>query len=262
MRLLAETSFYTREPTQAPISGFEFSFPYRQFETPKCDPSGYVKNNTTQQLGFTARLMLDTGPDTQSDTDPDSSLGAGLHESASLQAAAAFLVDATYGAVTAATLVQMIGRYFFASGAAPGIAMVTVSLASTYGENASAQVARSAFEVEQTGFGAAHILHEDDTLGLYILEVAPHGVIPAHCHQVMRESELILDDGLLQQGRPVARGSAFAWPLGHVHAYHNPTAQPRRILCIDSPRFMPEDEVPLTAVPPLVPLAPLANYLA
>jgi len=60
----------------------------------------------------------------------------------------------------------------------------------------------------------------------------------------------------------VARGNAFAWPLGHVHAYRNPTGRPRRILCLDSPRFSPADEVPLTAPPPLVALAPLVNYLA
>ena len=122
-------------------------------------------------------------------------------------------------------------------------------------------VERPEFEVEHTAFGAAHIVHEDDTLGLYILEIAPRGIIPAHYHRVMRESELILDDGLLQQDRPVARGNAFAWPLGHVHAYRNPTGRPRRILCLDRPRFMPEDEVPLSAAP-LVPLAPLVNYLA
>ncbi len=68
--------------------------------------------------------------------------------------------------------------------------------------------------------------------------------------------------GDASQDRPVARGNAFAWPLGHVHAYRNPTGRPRRILCLDRPRFMPEDEVPLAAAPPLVPLAPLVNYLA
>ena len=59
----------------------------------------------------------------------------------------------------------------------------------------------------------------------------------------------------------MARGNAFAWPLGHVHAYRNPTGRARRILCIDSPRFMPEDEVPLAAAA-LMPLAPFVNYLA
>jgi mannose-6-phosphate isomerase-like protein (cupin superfamily) len=244
MAMLAETSLHPR----APYAGFEFSFPYRQFERPEGG------NNAPQRLDFTVTLTPHGYRETGS--------GAGVRETASLRAAVAFLVDATYGAVTAAILAQMIGRYFFATGAAPGIGMATVSLASTHGDSAIAQVARPSFEVERTGFGAAHILHEDDTLGLYILEIAPHGTIPAHCHQVMRESELILDDGLLQQDRPVARGSAFAWPLGHIHAYRNPTGRPRRILCVDSPRFMPEDEVPLAAAPRLVPLAPLVNYLA
>jgi mannose-6-phosphate isomerase-like protein (cupin superfamily) len=244
MAMLAQTSLHPR----APNAGFEFSFPYRRFERP--EGGG---NNTSQRLDFTVKLTPHGSRETGSST--------GTRETASLRAAMAFLVDATYGAVTAATLAQMIGRYFFTTGAAPGVGKVTVSLDTTHGDNATMQVTRPSFEVERTGFGAAHILHEDDTLGLYILEIAPHGAIPAHCHQVMRESELILDDGLLQQGRPVARGSAFAWPLGHIHAYRNPTGRPRRILCVDSPRFMPEDEVPLAAAPRLVPLAPLVNYL-
>jgi mannose-6-phosphate isomerase-like protein (cupin superfamily) len=58
----------------------------------------------------------------------------------------------------------------------------------------------------------------------------------------------------------VARGTAYDWPLGHVHAYRNPTARPLRILCIDSPRFDSADEQPLIPAPPLVPLAPFAEY--
>ncbi len=222
-------------------AGSEFSFPYRRFEAP--DDDGV---SAAQQLGFTVTLTP----------------SAGMAATAGLRAAAAFLIDTAHGAVPAATLARMIGRYFFASGGAGAADTVAVSLASTRGERATVMVERPEIEVEHTAFGAAHIVHEDDTIGLYILEIAPHGTIPAHCHQVMRESELILDDGLLQQDRPVAPGNAFAWPLGHVHAYRNPTGQPRRILCLDSPRFMPEDEVPLASAPPLVPLAPLVNSLA
>lgn len=217
-------------------AGSEFSFPYRSFEAP---------GGGGRRLGFTVTLTP----------------SAGMAATAGLRAAAAFLVDTAHGAVPAATLARMIGRYFFASGCSGAADTVTVSLASTRGERATVLVERPEFEVEHTAFGAAHIVHEDDTLGLYILEIAPRGIIPAHYHRVMRESELILDDGLLQQDRPVARGNAFAWPLGHVHAYRNPTGRPRRILCLDRPRFMPEDEVPLAAAP-LVPLAPLVNYLA
>jgi hypothetical protein len=244
MNLLAETSFRAAGTS----AGFEFSFPYRRFEAPEGAGA-----DDGRQLGFTVTLTP----------------GIGLSAADGLRAAAAFLVDTAFGAVPAATLARMIGRYLFASGAAgaagEGMDAVTILLASTHGDRATAlareRVERPEFDVELTAFGAAHIVHEDDTLGLYILEIAPRGIIPAHCHRVMHESELILDDGLLQQDRPVTRGNAFVWPLGHVHAYRNPTGQPRRILCLDSPRFMPTDEVPLAAAAPLVPLAPLVNYL-
>ena len=70
-----------------------------------------------------------------------------------MRAAAAFLIDATYGAATASTLVRMVGRYFFASGIAPNARMVMVSLLSSYGETATARVERTSLEVERTGFG-------------------------------------------------------------------------------------------------------------
>jgi hypothetical protein len=222
-------------------AGIEFSFPYRAYETPESN-GGYGG----QPLGFTVMLTPITG------------LGAG-RAAASLQAAVAFLVDTAHGMVPAATLARMIGCFCLATAAGSGA--ITVSLRNTRGGGTTMRVDPPDFEIERTAFGAAHILHEDDTLGLYILEIAPHSAIPAHCHRVMRESELILDDGLLQQGRPVARGNAYAWPLGHVHAYRNPTGRPRRILCIDSPRFMPADEVALATAPSLALLAPLINYL-
>ncbi len=206
--------------------------------------------------GFTISLTADTPI-------PDKPIpGTKRRDAAGLRAVAPFLADAAYGMVPAATLARMIGRYCFTGEGMADTEAIVVSLTCPDGKHATALVERPDFEIEQAGFGVAHILHEDDILGLYILEIAPHGAIPAHCHHQMRESELILDDGLLQQGLPVARGSAFDWPLGHAHAYANPTVQPRRILCIDSPRFTPADEVPLTPPPPLVPLAPMAHYPA
>jgi len=243
MTLLAEDSwragYGVANRVAKKATGAKFNFPYRPFEAP---------GGVARRLGFTVTLTPGPKPG------PLSPATAGLH------AAAAFLVDTAYGTVPATTLARMIGRYFLASGDVTG-ATITVSLASTRGERVKARIQRPEFKVEHTAFGAAHIVHEDDTLGLYILEIAPRGAIPAHCHQVMRESELILDDGLLQQGRPVARGNAFAWPLGHVHGYRNPTGRRRRILCLDIPRFMPADEVALEAAGPLVTLAPLVNYL-
>jgi hypothetical protein len=249
MTLLAQISFIQNET----IDGLEFRIPYRRFETPGQfeTPCQYKAPDRAgaHQLDFTITL-----------SHPSMQHAA----AAELQAVASFLIDTTYGTVSSATLTRMIGHYFFTmdpgSSGGSEADTITISVSNSSGDRASTNVIRPEFEIERTAFGAAHILHEDDILGLYILEIAPHSTIPAHCHRVMRESELILDDGLLQQGRPVARGTAFTWPLGYVHAYCNPTGQPRRILCIDSPRFMPEDEVPLMAA--LVPLAPSVNYLA
>ena len=178
---------------------------------------------------------------------------------AALQAAP-FLTDIAYGAVPLSTLARLIGCFALSGTEAEG--GMKLDLTNCRRERTSVEVGAGDFEVEITGFGTAHILHEDDALGLYILEIAPGASIPAHSHRVMREWELILDEGLLQQDQPVARGAAFAWPLGHVHAYRNPTARPLRILCVDSPRFDPSDEVPLIPVPPLAPLAPFAEYPA
>ena len=175
---------------------------------------------------------------------------------------ASFLIDAAHGLVPTVTLARMIGRFFMATEGHGAFRSATVSLSGSDGAWAMARVHGHRIEVEKTAFGAAHILHQDGTLGLYILEIAPGREIPPHAHEVMQEHELILDDGLLQQERPVAPGLAFSWPLGYVHAYRNPTERPLRVLCIDSPRFMPEDEVPLTDAPPLAPLAPIGNYYA
>ena len=59
----------------------------------------------------------------------------------------------------------------------------------------------------------------------------------------MEEHELVLSDGLLLQGSPVKAGTAHAWPKDFPHVYDNPTEQVRSILCIDRPKFIPEDEV-------------------
>lgn len=227
-------------------AGFWFNYRYRPFL--KSSP---VAGGTARHQNFTVSLTAGAPVPV-----------AKAKGSVGLREVAPFLTDAAYGLVSAATLARMIGVYCFVADGMMNTQIIAVSLTCPNGEQVTVLIQRPECEIEQTGFGTAHILHEDETLGLYILEIAPNGAIPAHCHHQMRECELILDDGLLQQGLPVARGCAFDWPLGHVHAYANPTPQPRRILCIDSPRFTPADEVALTPPPPLAPLAPAAHYLA
>lgn len=96
---------------------------------------------------------------------------------------------------------------------------------------------------EHKPFGTVDVIHETKDAGIYRLNLAPQRGIPLHVHRVMQESEMVLGSGLLCQGRPVSAGSVFAWPKGTAHSYHNPTRRIQSILCVDSPPFLPEDEI-------------------
>jgi dihydroneopterin aldolase len=106
-----------------------------------------------------------------------------------------------------------------------------------------------ALQTEVSKFGRVDIVLETSEAGIYRLNVAPGESIPLHVHRQMRESELVLSEGLLCQGNPVAPGTIFHWPLHTAHRYDNPTPRFQSILCVDSPRFMPEDEVEVEGVP-------------
>ncbi len=107
---------------------------------------------------------------------------------------------------------------------------------------------------ESKGFGTVDVLHETRDAGIYRLNVAPGKGIPLHVHRVMRESEMVLGDGLLCQGRPVTPGTVFRWPLEAPHRYDNPTERWQTVLCVDAPRFDPADEIEVDA--PLADVAP------
>ena len=100
-----------------------------------------------------------------------------------------------------------------------------------------------AYLVEDKGFGQVDIVHEGPSHGIYRLRVKPGGCIPTHVHRVMEEHELVLGNGLLLQGRPIQRGTAFHWPRDFPHRYDNPTGVAQTVLCVDSPAFIPSDEV-------------------
>lgn len=102
---------------------------------------------------------------------------------------------------------------------------------------------------ERKPFGTVDIVHETRDAGIYRLNIAPGGSIPLHVHEVMRESELVLSDGLLCQNRPVLRGTVHRWPMGAAHTYRNPTDRYQSILCVDSPRFIESDEVAVEGEP-------------
>ncbi len=101
-------------------------------------------------------------------------------------------------------------------------------------------------ETEHSNFGIVDIIHETRDAGIYRLNVAPKATIPLHLHRVMQESELVLSDGLLCQGVAAAMGSVRRWPRDVAHRYDNPTDRYQTILCVDSPPFIPTDEVEIT----------------
>ncbi len=103
--------------------------------------------------------------------------------------------------------------------------------------------ARAASAVEVKPWGSVDVIHETRDAGIYRLNVAPSAGIPLHRHQVMSESEMVLSDGLLCQGAAAPPGSVRRWAHGAPHRYDNPTARWQTILCVDSPRFLPHDEI-------------------
>jgi dihydroneopterin aldolase len=111
------------------------------------------------------------------------------------------------------------------------------------------EAAEVALVTEDAKFGHVDIVQQTQEAGIYRLNVAPGKSIPLHVHREMRESELLLSDGLLCQGEPVAEGSVFQWPLGAAHRYDNPTTRFQSILCVDAPRFIPHDEIEVTGEP-------------
>ena len=99
-----------------------------------------------------------------------------------------------------------------------------------------------AFEVEDKAWGTVDVIDETRLFGVYRLNV--DGEIPNHVHRRMRESELVLTDGLVgwQDDGPdqaLAVGHAVEWGNDQPHGYRGRGS----ILCIDTPPFAPSDEV-------------------
>lgn len=112
---------------------------------------------------------------------------------------------------------------------------------------------------EDKPFGTVDVVLETRDAGIYRLNVAPGSSIPLHVHRRMRESEMVLGSGLLCQGRPVTAGTVHRWPLDAAHGYHNPTRRHQSILCVDCPRFIESDEIPVAGEPAEVPPEPPAR---
>lgn len=107
-------------------------------------------------------------------------------------------------------------------------------------------------EREEKPWGTVDIVFTMRELGIYRLNVAPGAAIPLHVHRVMSEAEMTLGDGLVLNGTPVAAGVVHRWPHGAAHRWQNPTDRWQSILCIDSPAFLPTDEVEVEGLPAAV----------
>jgi FolB domain-containing protein len=128
----------------------------------------------------------------------------------------------------------------------------------------SLEIVRSASDVElaheQKQFGTVDIVHETKDTGIYRLNVAPKKGIALHLHRVMRESEMVLGSDLLVNGKRVKSGTVYRWPPGAAHRYENPSDKWQTILCVDSPAFIPDDEVEIEGEPADVPAEPVWSY--
>lgn len=105
---------------------------------------------------------------------------------------------------------------------------------------------------ETKPFGTVDVIHETTTAGFYRLNIEAGREIPLHRHLVMRESEMTLSKGLLVNGRSVKPGTVFRWPIGAKHRYENPTDRTQTVLCVDMPKFEPDDEQEVGGEPDLV----------
>jgi dihydroneopterin aldolase len=102
---------------------------------------------------------------------------------------------------------------------------------------------------EEKHWGFVEIIHETRDAGIYRLNIAPGSSIPLHAHKQMLESELVLTEGLSCQHKPVPAGAVHRWPKGAAHCYENQTDRYQSILCVDSPRFIPSDEIEISGEP-------------
>jgi dihydroneopterin aldolase len=111
------------------------------------------------------------------------------------------------------------------------------------------------YRIEEKPFGWVDVVHEGPivrmpgtdvdrpNLGIYRLRLKPGSSIPTHIHRDVSEHEMILGGGLLLQGRPVTRGTAFHWPRGFPHRYDNPTDSVQSLLRVSSPALLSSDSV-------------------
>ncbi|MBK9261586.1 MAG: dihydroneopterin aldolase [Polyangiaceae bacterium] len=109
------------------------------------------------------------------------------------------------------------------------------------------------YRVEEKPFGWVDVIHEGPivrvpgmdadrpNLSICRIRLKSGASIPTHVHRIVSEHEMILGGGLLLQGRPVPRGTAFHWPHEFPRRYDNPTDTVQTLLRVNSPAPLPTD---------------------
>jgi dihydroneopterin aldolase len=118
----------------------------------------------------------------------------------------------------------------------------------------SLQVHRAAEELDgPVPVGGVEGVHEGPGYSVYRLRLEPGGTVTHAFAPPGEQAELVLGEGVLLNGAPVARGMAFHWPGGAVRRYDNPTATAQALLCVSLPRFFPlaEGRLPAAGAPPV-----------
>jgi dihydroneopterin aldolase len=133
---------------------------------------------------------------------------------------------------------------------APAAAQATVVLRAEDGARAlqASRRDQQSYAHETKIWGTVDVVAEVPAQGLYRLNVAPGQGIPEHFHRTMQESERVLSPGLwgwVADARPqaLAVGTRFDWPADLPHGYRNSSARLATILCVNRPRFCPDEEV-------------------
>ena len=118
------------------------------------------------------------------------------------------------------------------------------TLASVQGRRTANEVT---YELETKEWGSVDVVFETKRVGIYRLNIDAGHTLPAHHHELMREAELVLDNGLEVFGPKQVEsrldvGQSLSWPMGHIHGYRNQATTTASLLCVDDPPFIPDDE--------------------
>lgn len=79
---------------------------------------------------------------------------------------------------------------------------------------------------EYNSWGDVDVIAENDSAGLYVLNVSRDQRIPMHVHHRTQEAEMVLDPFVFCQERQVPVGTVNIWSIrqAHVYAYRPSTS--------------------------------------